>query len=560
MSVKNRIRVISIFVLMLCVVFTSGEAEAGKASLTVLQQPSTGWVRNFNPFAVQLDASRGFIYEPIVIYNGLNGDEIPWLAEEVIAEDDMETIIVKVRKGVKWNDGETFDADDVVFSFVYPKEHPEIDDNGFWGDNGRLKSVEKIDDYTVKFVMREKNAFGKSNLFNEVWMVPEHVWKDVAEPTKLVVENPVATGPFTEIVRFSPQLFILGRNPNYWQGNKLKVDQLVWPQYNSNDAAYDMLQSGKVDWAHIFIPQIEDVYVNGDEHKRYWFPSNEVLRISLNMQTKNEGASEAFHNLEFRKAFSLAMDRKSMAEIGSYGYVKTGTPASGLNKGLSKWMNSEANKVWQEYEKFDIAKAKKILSDAGFKDINHDGYVETPNGKKLEFNVDAPSGWTDWINSVQIGVEGLRKAGINSNVRTPELGSFIDSWASGDFDAMMCGTGGMMPNIHKFYNQTMMPTYFNTRVWWSSNTSRYENKERDELIETLKVTNDPVEQKKITDRIEMIHAEEIPYIPLYNNGKWFVYNTSRFTGWANEDNPYIDPAIVEHDNKLYHVLQLQPVE
>ena len=533
-------------------------AKAAPATLTVLQQSVTAWVRNFNPFVIQLEAARGFTYEPLVIYNGMNSEEIPWLAEEINLQDDMKTIILKVRKGVKWNDGETFDADDVVFNFTYPKDHPEIDSNGLWGDTGRLESVEKIDDYTVKFVMKEKNVFGKSNLFNQIWMVPEHIWKDIKEPTKVVVKNPIATGPFTQVERFSPQLFVMGRNPYYWDSEQLKIDRMMWPQYNSNDAAYDMLQSGKVDWAHIFIPQIDQVYVAGDETKKYWFPSHEVLRIALNMHTSNEGARKAFNNVNFRKAFSNAMDRKSMAEIGSYGYVKTGTPASGLNVALSKWRNPEADKIWSKYEKYDIKQAKKELADGGFKDIDHDGYVENPDGSKLEFTVDAPSGWTDWVNSVQIAVEGLRKIGINANVRTPELGMFVESWATDDFDGIMCGVGGIIPNIHRFYEHTMSPKFFYTRVWWSSNVSKYENKERDELINKLKVTQDEAEQKKIVDRIEMIHAEEIPYIPLYNNGNWFVYNTSRFEGWASSDNPYIDPAIAEHDDKLYHVLHLKP--
>ncbi len=556
-------RVVLLVLMCVCAlgfgVVRENKANAAPATLTVLQQSVSGWNRNFNPFLNVLEAFKGFVYEPLVIYNGLNNEEIPWLAEEITLKDDIQTVIVKLRKGVKWSDGEDFNADDVVFTYENYKKYPATDNNGMWGKTGKLKSVRKIDDYTVEFVMSEKNAFGKSPLFNEVWMVPEHIWSKVDDPSKEVVETPVGTGPLTEVVRFSPQVFIMGRNPNYWQADKLKVDQMVWPQYNSNDAAYDMLMSGKIDWAHIFIPEIEKIYVDGSDTKKYWFPSRDGVRIAMNMQTKNENNQKAFKNVEFRKAFSLSMNREDMMNIGAYGYVKGDNPATGLPPSLWGWRNAEADQIWSEFYTFDIKKAKKILADAGFKDVDHDGYVENPDGTPIKFDIQVPSGWTDWVNNCQIAVEGLRHAGINASVVTPEVNAYVEAWTTGDFDAQFCGNN-LLPTIYKFYEQTMTKPYFYSNVWWSSNLTKDENPERDALISKLKLATNEEEQKEIVGQIEVYYAKNVPHIPLYYNGNWFVYNTSRFTGWANENDPYIDPALAHVSNRLYHLMHLKPVK
>ncbi len=149
-------------------------------------------------------------------------------------------------------------------------------------------------------------------------------------------------------------------------------------------------------------------------------PIKRCVRITFNYKTENEGANKAFHDVNFRKAVSLSMDREAMMMIGSYGYVVGGNPATNLPKGMWNWRDEQADKTWAEVNRYDINKAKQLLADGGYKDTNGDGFVENPDGSKLTFKIQVPSGWSDWVNNTSIAVEGLRMAGIDATVITPE--------------------------------------------------------------------------------------------------------------------------------------------
>ena len=539
---------------------TTKDAKDEPVRLTVLAQFVTSWTRNFNPYSSPIGHPiQGYGYEYLLLFNEMDGMKpIPWLAESVTLADDLQTIRIELRKGVQWSDGAPFRADDVVFTFdTYPKAHPEIDRKGFWGENARLQSVRKTGDLSVEMVLAQKNAFAIPSLFDETPIVPKHIWQNIDDPVSAVMENMIATGPFTEVVQFGPQLFVMGRNPYYWQADELKIDEMVWPQFNSNDNAYDSLKAGKIDWAFVFIPDIENVYVAGNPDNRYWFPANDGVRITLNFQTKNENNRKAFTNRNFRRAVSLAMDRKSMIEIGAYGYVEGGNPASGLPPVHWNWRNEEADAVWAQYYRYDLDAARNELAEGGFADTDGDGFVENADGSAIQFDILVPSGWTDWVNNTQIAVDGLREIGINANVSTPEAASYSAVWQPGDFDAVFAGNS-IQPSVQRFYDHTMHSRYQNTNLWWASNITRYSNRELDRLIDQMALTNDAKQQQEIADQIELLYASEVIHIPLYYNGMWHLYNTARFSGWATEDDPFINPTVGNHDNKIYHLLRLRP--
>jgi len=123
---------------------------AAQTVLTVSAEQTTTWVRNFNPFG-QTSArftTLDFIYEPLVVFNRLKGNEPNFrLAESYELADDLKSITFTLRDGLKWSDGEPLTVDDVVFTYDFLKKFPALDFNSV---SALMESVEKVDERTVR--------------------------------------------------------------------------------------------------------------------------------------------------------------------------------------------------------------------------------------------------------------------------------------------------------------------------------------------------------------------------------------------------------------------------
>ena len=532
------------------------QAQDNGNVLTLASEQTTTFVRNFNPFG-QTSArytTLDFMYEPLVVFNRLKGNEPNFrLAESYELADDLKSITFVLRDGLKWSDGEALDADDVIFTYDYIAKFPALD---FISVSALLDSVEKVDARTVKFTLKEANSL-IANTIVGMPIVPEHVWSTIEDPVTFANENPVGSGPMTEITRFTPQVYEQCRNPNYWDAENLAVDCLRMPQLADNPQVLAALADGTLDWATSFIPDIDNTFVAKDpEHHKYWFTPSSLVSFQVSQTTPDENNRKAFADVNFRRALSMLIDRQTIVDIAGYGYPIVNDDPAALGELYSAFANPEARTQFGQYASFDLEAGVALLDESGYVDADGDGFRDNPDGTPIAIDIMVPNGWTDWIDAVQISIESLAEAGLNVKMSTPEAAvwtqNLIDGTYSMTLNALASAANPYFPYIRSFNPNDFGKSRFTAPHW--------ENADLSALLAQYTQIKDADEAKVLMDQAQMIVAENLPIIPVYNSPSFYQYNTSRFTGWADAEDPKFSPVVSNaNPARLLQLLDLEPV-
>ena len=535
-------------------------AQAQDASgnvLTLASEQTTTFVRNFNPFG-QTSArytTLDFMYEPLVVFNRLKGNEPHYrLAESFELADDLMSITFVLREGLKWSDGEALTADDVIFTYDYIAKFPALD---FISIGAQLDSVEKVDERTVTFHLKEANSL-IANTIVGMPIIPEHVWAEIEDPVTFANENPVGSGPMTEITRFTPQVYEQCANPHYWDADNLDVDCLRMPQLADNPQVLAALADGTLDWATSFIPDIDNTFVAKDpEHHKYWFTPSSLVSFQISMVTPDENNRKAFNDVNFRRALSMLIDRQTIVDIAGYGYPLVNDDPASLGELYASFANPDVDAQYGQYGQFDLEAGMALLDESGYVDADGDGFRDNPDGTPIAIDIMVPNGWTDWIDAVQIAMESLSEAGLNVKMSTPEAAVWTSGLIAGEYsmtlNALASAANPYFPYIRSFNPNDFGKSRFTAPHW--------ENEELSALLAEYTQIKDPAEAKAVMDQAQMIVAENMPIIPVYNSPSFYEYNTSRFTGWADAENPKYSPVVSNaNPARLLQLLDLEPVE
>ena len=512
-------------------IFYSCEKKTrSRSGLIVYQEVKSSWVRNFNPLApggVSRWPTSSGIYEPLFIYNSVTSEYIPWLAKNYFWSNNNKTLTVIIKNGITWSDRIPFNAADVEFTFNIKKTFPALDGRSSWS---YLDGVYAISDTSVQFQFKRIYVPGFDDLVMAP-IVPKHIWEKIDDPVKFPNTHPVGTGPFTEILRFDNQLWELGKNLNYWQKGKPKIDKLVFPTFPSNEQVTLALLSGNLDWAGAFIPAIDRVYVEKNpEHHKYWFPQTGHTTFFYLNTMKSD-----LENKNVRKAISYAINRNLIVEVGMYGYT---VPAhvTAISGPMKKWVDPDVENK-ENWVSYDPKTSEQLLDDAGYKK-NNDGYRIGKDGSILSFDIIIVSGWSDWIRSAQIISANLKEIGILSKVKTYDYGAWYSRMQKGDFE-MAIGWTEKGPTPFALYRGMMSSKYVQpigepTELNWH----RFGLPEADVLFKQFEQTSNEKEQLRIMHQLQHLFIEHAPSIPLFAEASWAECNTKYFTNFPGADNPY----------------------
>ncbi|HEV7293317.1 MAG TPA: ABC transporter substrate-binding protein [Devosia sp.] len=534
-------------------------AQDGDVVLRLHVLDSDALVENFNPNnpTGPQQIVRDFVYEPLWIDNVWNPDEdYPALATSYEIAEDLMSITYKLREGVTWSDGEEFNADDVVFTFNYAKANQDypmgIDVYMEETDTGSIVSVEKVDDYTVKFNLHEPDSLARYAI-GGIYPLPEHIWADVEDPKNFANPDPVGTGPWTELANFSRSSVDFCRNETSRYNAENAIDCLRFLQLNGNEQIIASMSAGDVDWLGTGLTDPEITFKPQSEYNNYWLPPGGDVNLQINT------TKPPFNNLEFRQAMSVAIDRDTIVDISTFGLTTHTRFPVGTGETYNTWFNEEALEPYTWLMRYDPDRAMELLDGAGFVDADGDGWRDNPDGTPIQFDINIPNGWTDWINTGQTISENLQDVGINASVRTMDQGAWNDQARTGDFDSYIMWTNGG-PTPYNTYNPMFNPRNMEEgRVDYQA-MHQMRLPEVEEALQAFRSTADRDEQMAHMNTIQTAVAENLPIIGLFANPTWYEYSTRNFEGWVTEENPFVRPTVHEGTReRVIHALALKPV-
>lgn len=519
-----------------------GSALDGTQLLTIPREDKATFSENFNPFSPNsMPMTQQAIYEPMFVFNAADGTTTPWLATEWSSSEDGMSVTFTLREGVQWSDGEPMTGEDVVFSFELQKE--------LLGGFEYLDSV-TADGANVTFAFNTPFSPGVFEIGQQV-IIPKHIWENIDDPANETNPDPVGTGPYTEVTNFQTQSYQLLRNPEYWQDDAQKIEGIQMLAFAGNDPANLATTNGETDWADQFIPDIENTFVAKDpEHRDYWFPAVDAM-IHLQLNT----TKAPFDDVAVRKAISMAIDREAVTSVAMQGYTHA-ADCTGLSDAYEKWRSAEVAESC-DWTTLDVEGANALLDEAGYP-RGTDGKRTLPDGSPFAFDISVGSASSDWLSVANIISQNLAEIGVTATVDSPDWSAVVAGYEEGTFDSGIVWSNNA-PTPYQYYRGVMSTeTVLPVGEQAFQNYHRFGLPAADELLAEFAASAEEAEQSATMSELQALYAENAPVIPLFPGPRWGAYNTTRFTGFPNEDNPYA-PLSTRSATTVLVLTTLEPV-
>lgn len=538
------------------------DRSAGASAHKCLVMTGSGdpaFVKNFNPYtATGLPSGsfvQGALYEPLLITPLGKTSPQPWLARSYSWTNRHKTLRLNLVRNARWSDGKRLTSADVVYSLTAGRQDKIMDRVGLTGASNGIASIKARGAYTVLITLKTPDSQFISAILNRQFVVPKHVWSKVADPANYTNSKPVGSGPFNRLGRFTTQDYVLNRNPSYWKRGAPKIACLEYVQAASNDAALALIQSGQVDWTHNFVPNVEQAYQAKDRKHFHSFYAKKGYPVSLLLDATEYPYSIA----AFRKALSLAIDRKTVVKLGEYGYAPA-TDALGLSWLFPSWVTDPAvKKLAKQMSTYNPAAARKLLTDNNFTYRN--GRLIDPRGDAVRLDIHVISGWSDWVASNQIITRNLRDIGINSNVALePDWGAWFPSAFSTKFPTLLW-QGGSTGSPYGYFYANLSQNAFIPKGQDASatgNWAHFSDAAATSLLSQWKVTFSPKQQRKIATQLEKAFLQHLPIVPLFVGPRWSTYSTRYFHCFANAKNFYGDPIFTTFPDNILSFTRICP--
>ncbi len=415
----------------------------------------------------------GLVYETLFLYDPLADKFMPWLAESG-AWTDAKTYELKVRQGINWSDGQPLTADDVKFTFELGKT-AVLNFSTLWD---WLTSIDKVDANTLRFNFKDALYQEWANYLYNVPILPQHLWasKDVKDVATGANDNPVGSGAFLYHA-YDQTKMVWARNDNWWAikafGYSIAPKYIVDLVNSSNENSLGLVLQGQEDLNNNYLPGISTLLQGGYALHTY-FPSApyhlaaNTAWLDINLQKK------PMDDVAFRKALAYSINVSDIVSR-DYGNMVQAANPTGLLPVWDKYVDQAV--VKKLGTTYDPAKAKQILAQAGYKDVNGDKFVEAPDGSLIALKIIVPNGWSDWMEAIRIISTSAQAVGINVQPDFPDFNGYLDARLEGTFDLAIDNQSQISNTPWSYYHFIFYDKLADIPSTQGGNYGRYNNPE-----------------------------------------------------------------------------------
>jgi len=488
--------------------------------------------KTLNPVTATDALSReviGRCHADLISIDRLSQKTEPALAESWKMSADGRIFTLKLRRGIRFSDGQPFDADDVVFSFtVYLDEAVGSPQRDLLVIDGKPLTVSKLDRYTVRFTLPRPYAAAE-RIFDGLEILPRHLlekpyrerrfdqtWSLNTPPLEMA-----GLGPF-RVKQYVPgQHIALERNPYYWRVDRENhrlpyLDELVFLFVGSEDQQIMRFEAGETDVVSRVSAENYSL-LSREQGRAAWQladlgPSLEYNFLVYNLNDlRSKKLDEIarkqvwFQNLKFRQAISAAIDRDSIVRL-VYG-----------SRGAPLWSNvGPGNKVWVDqsipHPQRSLDTARQLLKSAGFS-WNTSGQLVDSSGKPVEFSLVTSSSNTQRMKMATLVQDDLSHLGIQVHVVPLDFRAMLDRvFQTFDYEAAIMGLGGGDPDPNPEMNVWL--SNGGTHLWHLGETKPATDWEHeiDQLMQEQMITLKYEKRKRLYDRVQELVAQNLPFI------------------------------------------------
>ena len=489
-----------------------------------------GNIAGMNPYGGNYATGMvGLVNETLLRYDPLKDKYINWLASSA-KFTSPKVFVVKVRDGIKWENGHALTGADVAFNVNLGRFK-----TAFW--NTLYKNISPASASGQTVTIKFKNTPNYAQWQNLMWNLPivnptQYAGITESTMTSFSPSDPIGTGPYKLESLDAPNQVAWVKKSSWWAAEK-GVSPSPAPKYiidlcnTANTNALSGLLTAIEDLNNNYIVGINK-YVASGEMQTYFPGKPYDLAANTAWLTPNT-THKPLNDPKFRRALATSINVANIIN-NDYHNLVTKADATGLLKIWKKWINS--SQVSSLGFSFNTAKAKTLLSGAGYK-TGSDGYVVNKDGSKIELSIAVPSGWSDWETAETMIVNSAKAAGIHIAIKVGDFNAYQAARNNGTFDLVIDNTYQMSDNPYTFFNGLFHKPILTAQTF--ANFSRYDNEGA--WVLTKKLDKTPLgataKRKAIMKSLQKVTLTDLPNIPLWYNGVWAQTQNKYWKNWPS---------------------------